>query len=505
MMKESEISWAMNAYAQRYGKNPFATFGDRVNFIKVDDCPIRRCTVKTQYEKRDTKLIKEAKRNSKYERLSPFGSSVTPDPWSYRLAPAMCDNEHKTYTIKDSYHYEDCNHCHGNGRTVCHSCHGKTPTACAKCHGTGLVTCHQCHGMGYFYYEGHKVTCPLCAENHGTPSYAHRPGYLRCDCQLGGKAACRTCHGSGYETCSVCKGVGGYECHYEIVRDITTKSRSEFVCDPRVAKVQKSAILAPVFKSTDQQLGGGMYPQDPECSATLATICTAMKASGDGTVVLQEAVVEKADACWCQYEYEAEFYEGIVCNGVFTPLHNDSPVEKWRRKKIKQAQILNGFGLCGIANVIDSKVRGGNYKIGTKLGRVFATGFNFAFWALLLIGTPLVFWFYHQLDPVATWAYVANNPDWFCFNYLPYVQAAIFMMALVFGRKAIWGCIDLPTDHELGFPLAAFLAGALQMVLPAVGFAAVFAGLNYLGLALVTTFAAGIVIYAVLFVIGIFV
>ena len=84
---------------------------------------------------------------------------------------------------------DNCSNCHGHGQVSCSGCGGSGTNICSSCGGSGQIMERRS------YYDNYSKQTRY--ENY----------YRSCGCS-GGRVRCRSCGGSGSQTCSPCKGSG---------------------------------------------------------------------------------------------------------------------------------------------------------------------------------------------------------------------------------------------------------------------------------------------------------
>lgn len=396
-MKVQDIRSAVNAYSRQTSGHPFEDFGNDIKITVNDDCPIRECSVRTQYEAREKK---ETYRPYKGWAVSPrtcFDLSEV-DPWSFSLKfPEDFIDKKSFVEVSGSAHVEKCNNCNGSGRNNCYSCHGKGKELCPRCHGDyqhltcsscggdGKERCPSCEGKGEQYcskcngtgrvvqnvsewkthwdfqqqkqvggYEWVKkeVSCSACSgRGHwrckscgGTGTKTCRTcdgrGYVTCPDCSSGYLVCKTCSGKGYLVCQTCEGEGKNEFRYIVNRTLSQETLSRFICDGRVREFAENAELA--FDSTDFRIrekslsDTELYPEDVRCGSALSKL-VAKADTDEGRILFQEARVRSIASTYVEYEYDGSSYKGIICNGVFHS-EGSSPIDEWAADLVGKAE-----------------------------------------------------------------------------------------------------------------------------------------------------------------------
>ena len=422
-MKVQDIRNAINAYSRRTSRHPFEDYGNDVRIIVNDDCPIRECSVRTQYEARGKK---EAYRPYKGWSVSPrrYFSLSEVDPWGFNLnLPGDFIDKKSIVEVDGSAHVEKCNGCNGAGRNTCYTCHGQGKDICPRCHGDylhlrcstcggdgrencpscggkGEHFCSKCNGtgkvtenisvwkthwdfqqqkqVGGYEWEKKEVPCSACSgKGHwrckscggtGTKTCGtcDGRGFVTCPDCSSGYLVCKTCSGKGYLVCRTCEGEGKNEFRYIVNRSLSQKTLSRFICDSRVREFAEKGN--PGFDSTDFDVrrkslsGSELYPEDVRCSSALSKL-VAEADTVDGRILFQEAMVRSVGSTYVEYEYDGSRYKGIICNGVFHHVGN-SPIDEWSADLVSKAgkRIKRGSSASTLKMLDQAEMAGGNRK-----------------------------------------------------------------------------------------------------------------------------------------------
>ena len=420
-MKVQDIRNAINAYSRRTSQHPFEDYGNDVRITVNDDCPIRKCSVRTQYEDRSTEEKQRPYRGwtvspRKYFKLSEVSA------WSYNLnVPADFTDKKSFVEVDGSAHIEGCASCNSKGRNTCYTCLGKGKDLCPRCHGDylhlscnscggdGKVNCPSCHGKGEEYcskcngtgkrtetvsvWKSHwdhrlqkevggyemvtkEVYCYACSgKGHwrckscgGTGTKTCRicdgRGYVTCPDCSSGYLICKACSGKGYLVCRVCEGEGKNEFRYIVNRTLSQKTLSRFICDGRVREFAENGDLA--YDSTDFSIrekslsGAELYPEEVRCSSALSKLVVKAD-TDDGRILFQEAMVRSVGSTYVEYEYDGSSYKGIICNGVFHHEGN-SPIDEWSAGLVSKAEkrIKRGSSASTLKMLDQAEMAGGN-------------------------------------------------------------------------------------------------------------------------------------------------
>ena len=420
-MKVQDIKRAINAYSRLTSQHPFEDYGNDVRITVNDDCPIRECSVRTQYEDRSTE-----------ERQRPYkGWAVSPrkyfklseiSAWSYNLnVPADFTDKKSFVEVDGSAHIEGCASCNSQGRNNCYTCLGKGKELCPRCHGDyrhlrcgtcggdGKENCPSCHGkgeqdcskcngtgkvienlsewkthwdfqqqkqVGGYEWVKKEVPCSACSgRGHwrckscgGTGTKTCRTcdgrGYVTCPDCSSGYLVCKTCSGKGYLVCKVCEGEGKNEFRYIVTRTLSQETLRRFICDSRVREFAENGNLG--FDSTDFSIrekslsGSELYPEDVRCSSALSKL-VAKADTDEGRILFQEAMVRSVSSTYVEYEYDGRSYKGIICNGVFHH-EGDSPIDEWSAGLVSKAEkrIRRGSSASTLKMLDQAEMAGGD-------------------------------------------------------------------------------------------------------------------------------------------------
>lgn len=112
-------------------------------------------------------------------------------------------------------------------------------------------------------------------------------------------------------------------------------------------------------------------------------------------------------------------------------------------------------------------------------------GVAFTFWVIALAFSPALLKFYAELNPVAAYASCINDPSFWGYASMPAIQAGLF---LILTRI-------LASKTAAGRQGGGFLSGCIVCLVSALVSLAVLAGLNFLGLGIITTIAGNVVVW----------
>lgn len=449
-----------------------------------------------------------------------------------------------------------CYTCHGKGKDVCPTCHGDYlhlrcsscggdgKENCPTCHGTGHETCTKCKGKGfttenvsvwkthYDYnlkkevggYEWVKkdFTCTLCygkgyktcfqCKGRGTQTCKKcgGEGTVKCTACTQGYVYCKTCGGKGQLVCRICEGAGQNELRYIVSRTLNQETLRGYVCDKRVREFAETTDFdfdGVDFNTRAKALEGELYPEDVRCSSKLAKLL-AKTEPDSGIILFQEATVSHVESTVIEYEYKGATYGGIICNGVFFP--DGSPIEEWTAEVVDKAEksIRRGSSAKSLQMLDQAEQAGADRNTINnlrsmalrKLGNLRDAGTSLAFWLMVLFFSPVLYNFYYQLNPVALWAIVTNNPGWRFFNFVPLCQTLIFLLVAIALRFMLAEKSDNSAKYSSIWQY--FAKGFFTYLLACLVAVAILIFVNYLGLSILTTFIMGIAVIIVAFVIS---
>lgn len=467
-MRAQDIRSAVNAYSRLTSGHPYENFGNDIKITVNDDCPIRECSVRTQYESREKKEERRPYRGGdiaprKYFKLSEV------DAWSYNLNVPDNFTDRKTFfDVTGSAHVEGCSTCSGKGRNTCGSCMGKGKETCPRCHGDyrhlrcsscggdGRTSCKSCGGKGEHVctkcngtgsitesvsewkthwdynlqkqvggYEWVKKSrsCPDCSgrghwrcnDCRGTGSVrcssCDGDGYVTCPDCTEGLLVCKTCYGSGTLTCTICEGAGKNEFRYIVNRTLSNERLRRMICDSRVrefAEEGKYSFESVDFKfRADSLLDRELFAEDVRCSSALSKLVAKADTENKKTL-FQEARVQSVGSTYVEYEFEGGSYKGIICNGTFVSV-GDSPIDEWAADIVGKAEkrMKMGSSATTLKMLNQAEMAGGNIDDIKELRSKARRKLDRIYSA----GVSTAFWFYVVLiTPVLFNFYYKLNP-----------------------------------------------------------------------------------------------
>lgn len=491
----------VNAYAAQGEGHPYENYGDQITLQKYELCPIYTVNLRTQYDSRSIENKQYPYRGGEIY-ASRFFKTSDVDLWSYNL---LTTNEFrqdsKSYEVPGSHHVETCVRCSGSGKVICPDCGGTGTERCSKCHGSGQIQKTRSeyqHTADRVYSDGHRE--PV----YGYVNVTYHETCGRC----GGRGVvdCSTCGGSTRVMCKVCGGRGQNVHCYEIKQKLYNIYAEEYFLDDRVASVREIADQKEkcrgkrLFHDRENWIQEGVFSEDREIAGTLNGFIDkhALPVGGGCHILFQEAEIDRIEVWWVQYTYQGKTYNGCITSGLggerFFP--ETSPItdlaEKWMKeanKKIggvgtvkarallEQVEKLNVYG-------IDSHVYGLESKVGRHLNIMYNLGNDLMFWLFALVGTPFIYNFYSDFNPVLRYAHFINDPNWAPYGWVPAVQCILFLGLLWFAKFTV-----NENDHSRERHATVFgyvFKGMGLYLLIAVGILVVMLGLNYLGFSAIT-------------------
>ncbi|MCF0174159.1 MAG: hypothetical protein HUJ95_02355, partial [Bacteroidales bacterium] len=562
----SEVRRLINEYSRKTTAHPFNDYGNDVKIKVNDDCLIQKCSIRTQYENRSKDVLRRPYRGwtippMKYNSLD----EVDPWSFGLR-EPADFINKNTVLEIEGSASVCRCEECNGHGHNTCYSCHGKGKDVCPTCHGdynnlrcpscggsgkkncsncggSGYNTCSHCNGAGsvtiqvseykyhWDYIQKRQVGGYEMVNKTTTCNYCHGYGEVKCQ-SCGGKGKfscsrcsgfgkitctncnkgyiiCKTCGGDGKLVCSVCEGEGRNEFRYVVKRFLNQETLTSFICDPRVREFAESydlTLSGTDYKVRKKSLDDDLCPENVRCSSALSKLLR--KADPDsGIILFQEATVEHAETTYIEYEFNGETFIGYICAGTFYA--DGSPIDKWSSELLEKAEKkINRGSSAGSIQMLETAKKAGAdsftvetllNRARTKLGNMKDAGTGVAFWLVALFVSPFVFNFYQKLNPVAPWAIVTNNPNWAFAQMVPIIQTLLFLFFALILRIYL---STITTSKDYSSIWIYFARGFFGFLLSALGLLAGLFVVNYLGVSILTTFIFGIILYIILFCIG---
>ena len=137
----------------------------------------------------------------------------------------------------------------------------------------------------------------------------------------------------------------------------------------------------------------------------------------------------------------------------------------------------------------------------THLITLYNLGNDLMFWLIALFGTPFLYNFYSELNPVMRYAFFTNDPSWPPNGWVPAMQCILFLILLWIAKFMIKQDDHSKARHATVFGYV--LSGLGRYLLIAAAILAVLMGLNYLGLSVITSWAGYLVCMAILYTIAI--
>ena len=502
---KERVKRLINEYASRSEGHPFGDYGNEIVLQKYDLDPIYVEHLHSQYDTRPVNDKQYPYRGGDiYNRRFYKPSDV--DVWSYNLLTTdKFVHNGKSFEVPGSHHVETCTRCSGSGRVICSNCGGDGRNTCSRCGGSGQIQ----KSESRYEVTGYNVY----SDGHREPVYGYRTHYYYVSCSNcggSGTVECSTCRGSGKVTCPVCEGNGKNVHCFTIDQELKDKVSSHYFYTDNMAKIaevvdQKANYLGKHnFHERSTAFSKGLFTEDSQIGAQLDSFIGqhASDTHSRRHILFQEADIYRVDAWYVQYTYKGRTYNGCITSALGEERFyaGVSPItelaDKWlkeankkvggvgtikARKLLEQVDKLNVYGR-------DTQQYGIESKVNRHLNTLYNLGNDLMFWLIALLGTPFIFNFYHEINPVLRYAHFVNDPNWGPSVWVPIVQCALFLGLLWFVK---WYINE--SDHSKARHLTVFgfvFTGMGLYLLIAVGVLAVMLGLNYLGLSILT---AGVV------------
>lgn len=498
----NKVKDLVNAYASRSEGHPFGNYGDEIILQKYELEPIYVEHLHSQYDTRPVNDKQYPYRGGDiYNRRFYKPSEV--DVWSYNLLTTdKFVHNGKSFEVPGSHHAETCTRCSGSGKVFCPTCGGDGRVICSDCDGSGQIQ----KSEQRYEVTGYNVY----SDGHREAVYGHRTHYYYVTCSRcggNGRVECRQCHGHGKIMCSVCEGNGKNVHCFAIDQELSDKVSSQYFYTDNVSKIaeivdQKNNYRGNhLFHERRTAISKGVFTEESEIGAQLDTFIGkhASDTHSRRRILFQEADIYRVDVWFVQYTYKGRTYTGCITSALGEERFyaGVSPItelaDKWlkeakkkvggvgtikARKLLEQVEKLKVYGRTDVHFGIESRVN-------THLNTLYNTGNDLMFWLIALAGTPFLFNFYNELNPVLRYAHFLNDPKWAPYGWVAVAQCILFL-GLLWGAKYLIN----ERDHSKARHLTVFgfvLTGMGLYLLIAVGILAVLLGLNYLGLSVLTS------------------
>lgn len=453
-------------------------------------------------------------------------------------------------TVSGSEHVQTCHTCRGKGKVDCPTCTGKgrrkgyytCPSCggsgvrdCSSCGGSGEGTCSSCGGSGQkkvkrtrqkpveeayhdsagVHYRTKYVTeyydsmepCPRCNGRGTTPhtcSHCSGTGTVTCKrCKGDKEIPCSTCSATGEVTCGTCKGNKELLHSLRIAQTLERHSDHQlYIVDDFWNEIEslpwrEECQTESVFEKVDDRLAHDLYTENESYNDSFNEFLDAhaQLQSQRCHIRFQRAAVTRFHLYHVKYNYKGKAYTGYIFGNTFHPVN--SPIIEYAgelikgaesslkhrsavgaRRKLKEAQSLN---VEGTNDAIQKLLQ----KVNAHLNVITRLGLTIMFWLVALFSTPFVFQYYDAINPVLPYAKFVNSPDWFGYSYLPVAQCLIFLFFLSISKVFL-----LETDyskHDYNHALTYLGVGMGKILLAAIGIFVLLAGVNYLGLGILTS------------------
>ncbi len=497
----AKVKKLINEYASRSKGHPFGKYGDEIVLQKYELDPIYVEHLHSQYDKRQVENKQYPYKGGQiYTRRFYKPSDV--DVWSFNLLTTeKFVHNGKSFEVTGSHHVETCPRCEGSGRMVCPSCGGSGRQSCSSCNGNGQIKRtrqERQHTADKVYSDGHR---------EAVYSYVDVTYYETCrNCGGSGTVNCYKCGGDTKVTCSLCEGYGRNVHCFEINQKLDDHISSHYFYTENVSKVQELVDIkrryqgSHLFHERQTAIRKGVFTEDTQIGTQLDSFIGehARETSPICHILFQEADIYRVDAWFVQYTYKGRTYYGCIsaADGEERFYDGVSPIselaDKWlkeankkvggvgtikARKLLEQVEKLNVYGRTGVKAGIEGKVN-------THLNTLYNLGNDLMFWLIALLGTPFIYNFCHELNPVLRYAHFLNDPAWKPYGLIPVATCIVFLGLLWFAKFMINESDHSKARHATVFGFV--LSGMGLYLLIAVGILAVLLGLNYLGLPILT-------------------
>ena len=442
-----------------------------------------------------------------------------------------------------------CSACQGHGREICPECHGSKKERCEACDGTGFVLCPECHGEVIIHcqkcnssgtirytvreqkYEynyqtqknelkfvdvPHTKQCDACGGRGswrcGRCRNTTRKGYITCSaCGNMGYTTCQTCKGQGELVCDSCSGRGKITCknckgHGQMLHGIAVEQtldeqlQRQYLGDKRVLDLATKIQLYGTYmlKERGEDLKKNLIPSEPKCNTIINDFFDNAERN-DAEILFQEAKVMRCPMHFITYTFEGETYTGIIHHDTFYP--NNSPIDDFATSLVDKAEQKSRHGSSiDTLNLLDQaetvgadrkKINSLREKAEQHLDVLYKTGVDLVFWLLALFFTPVLFNFYSNINPVAPWAILANNPTWAGYKLVAVTQCIVFLLAIFLLKRAL--SQRDRSGHRFRSIWAYILVGMAKYLGLSFVILLILMALNYSGFSILTAFFAIII------------
>jgi len=498
----NKVKDLVNEYAASSQGHPFQNYGNNIVLQKYEYAPIYVVNLHSQFDTRTVSLKDYPYKGGSFDARHLYRPSDV-NVWAYHLLTTeKYVHNGKSFEVPGSHHVETCGKCEGSGRMVCPKCGGSGTQQCSSCGGNGQIEKTRSeyrHTADKVYSDGRRE--PVY-------SYVNVKYYVTCsNCGGSGSVSCSRCGGSTRITCDICQGYGRNVHCFAIDQDLDDSLLSHYFYHPDVAKVQelvdgkKDYKTVNMFHQHDKSIPSGIFTEDTELGDKLDSLLGqhAGKKGVSCHILFQDAYIQRVDVWWVQYTYKGRTYNGCISSkdGEDYFFAGVSPITELADKLLKQAKKkVGGLGTVKAQKLLDQvqklNVYGRNTqqfgiqaKVNNHLNMLYNMGNDLMFWIIALVGTPFLFNFYSELNPVLRYAHFVNDPNWAPYNYLPVVQCIIYLI-LLWIAKSMFNV----SDHSKSRHLTVFgyvISGMGLYLLVAVVLLAVLLGLNYVGLSIFTS------------------
>jgi len=511
---KSRVGRLINEYASRSEGHPYGDYGNEIILQTYELNPVYSVHLQSQFDSRSVKEKQYPyKGGNVYTRKFYRPSDV--DVWNYTLLTTeKFVHNGESFEVPGSHHVERCGRCDGSGKVTCPKCGGSGDEPCSVCSGSGQIKKTRQeyrHTADKVYSDGHRE--PVY-------SYVDVSYFVNCsNCHGSGRVNCYNCDGVGKITCSICEGYGKNVHCYEIDQKLENKISSEYFFDANVEKVAELVDTVKfyddfmntergdffgsrLFTLRQKSIAKSGFTEESELAARLDSFIGGHKGMTGSNchMLFQQAEIYRTDVWWVQYTYNGRAYDGCIAigeDGKERFYAGVSPITELADKWLKEAKRkVGGVGTIKARDLLekveklhvygrDTQQLGIQDKVNTHLNSLYNLGNDLMFWLIALLGTPFLYNFYSELNPVMRYAHFVNDPAWKPYGWVPAVQCIVFLVLLFLAKWMINVSEHSKARHRTVFGFV--LSGMGLYLLIAVGILAVLLGLNYLGLSVITS------------------
>ena len=510
----------INAYAAASEGHPFGQYGDHITLKKYELCPIYVLHLHTQFDSRPVNDKQYPYTGgSIYTRR--FYSKGDVDVWGYNLLTTdRFIHNGKSFEVPGSHHVENCVRCSGEGRIDCPSCDGRGTWKCTYCNGKGTVRKSEqvWKKVGKeYWYEGYT--------RKERDRYDYVTEYYDAACPKcnDGRVICQNCDGRQRVPCTTCNGNGKIVHCYSIDQELEDVLATKFFYIDTIGGIKEifdsklNYKGEKLFSIRDKAIQKGAFTEESEIAESLDAYIAkhASEVNSNCHILFQEADVIRVDAWWVEYTYKGKTYNGCISSALGKErfFAGVSPITEYSAKLLKDAdKNVGGTGTVKARellekaeklNVYDDKGRVNRLRelVTTHLNTLYNLGNDLMFWLIALFGTPFLYNYYSDLNPVMRYAFFTNDPSWPPYGWVPAMQCILFLLLLWIAKFTIKQDDHSKARHATVFGYV--LSGLGRFLLIAIAILVVLMGLNYLGLSVITSWAGYLVCMTILYTIAI--